>query len=73
MINVHEAKTRFSELLRRVQQGEEFLIARDGEPVARLVAANPAPRQPGRWRGKVRMAEDFDDTPADLIDLFEEQ
>ncbi len=72
MLNVHEAKTRFSELLRRVEQGEEFLIARAGQPVARLVAVNPAQRHPGRWRGKVRLAEDFDDPPEELIALFEE-
>ncbi len=71
MINVHEAKTRFSELLRRVEQGEEIVIARDGRPVARLVAMPQQARTPGRWRGQVTIAEDFDDTPEELIALFE--
>lgn len=35
--NVHEAKTRLSELLARVEAGEEVVIARAGEPVARLL------------------------------------
>ena len=35
--NVHEAKTRFSQLLGRVELGEEVIIARAGKPVARLV------------------------------------
>ena len=37
-LNVLEAKTRLSELLVRVQQGEEVVIAKAGSPVARLVA-----------------------------------
>jgi prevent-host-death family protein len=38
-IPVYEAKTRLSELLARVQQGEEVTITRHGRPMARLVAA----------------------------------
>lgn len=35
-VNVHQAKTHLSELLARVERGEEFVIARAGKPVARL-------------------------------------
>lgn len=42
-VNVHEAKTRLSELLARVERGEEIVIARGGTPVARLVAAGAVP------------------------------
>ena len=41
--NVQEAKTRLSELLGRVERGEEIVIARSGSPVARLVPAGPLP------------------------------
>ena len=72
MINVHEAKTNLSELLRRVEAGEEIVIARAGHPVARLVGVGvPEPRRPGSWKGQAWIADDFDDTPADLIALFE--
>lgn len=37
-VNVHEAKTHLSRLLEKVERGEEVIIARDGTPVARLVA-----------------------------------
>ena len=37
MVNVHEAKTHFSELLARVERGERITVARAGNPVARLV------------------------------------
>jgi prevent-host-death family protein len=35
--NVYEAKTRFSQLLRRVVDGDEIVIAKAGTPIARLV------------------------------------
>lgn len=38
-IGTHEAKTRLSELLVKVRQGEEFLITNRGEPVAKLIPA----------------------------------
>ena len=61
-INVHAAKTHFSRLLERVEQGEEVVIARAGKPVARLVPVEPLvePRRPGSARGLGRVAEDFD-------------
>lgn len=42
-VNVQEAKTRLSELLRRVEDGEDVVLARAGKPIARIQAA--APRQ----------------------------
>ncbi len=44
-VNVHEAKTRLSELLARVERGEEIVIARGGAPVARLTAVSPVPER----------------------------
>ena len=51
VVNVHEAKTTLSALLARVEAGEDVVIARNGRPVARLVAV-PAPtrREPGILR-----------------------
>ena len=72
-INIHDAKTQFSRLVARAEAGEEVVIARAGQPVARLVPARPRsePRRPGIWKGRVRIAEDFDETPDWLIDAFE--
>ena len=36
-INTHQAKTHLSSLLERVSRGEEFVIAKAGKPVARLM------------------------------------
>jgi len=52
--NVHEAKTRFSELLERAHRGEEVIIAKAGKPYARLVPIiQGAERAPGSFRGQI--------------------
>lgn len=60
IVNVHEAKTHFSKILQRVIGGEEVLIARSGEPVAKLVPLPRRRRKPGSLRGQIRIHEDFD-------------
>lgn len=71
-VNVYEAKTNLSKLLDRVAQGEEIVIARGGRPVARLVplAESAQPRLPGAWRGRVRIAADFESLPAGVAAAF---
>jgi prevent-host-death family protein len=61
-VNIHEAKTHLSRLLARVAAGEEIVIGRAGEPVAKLVPYTDAnePRKLGGWKGKVRLAPDWD-------------
>lgn len=51
--NVHEAKTQFSRLLDLVENGEEVVIARNGEPVAQLVR---------RKNGTLQLGSGKDDT-----------
>jgi len=41
VVNVQEAKTRLSELLKRVEAGETITIARAGTPVAELRPTTP--------------------------------
>ncbi|MBC7098874.1 type II toxin-antitoxin system prevent-host-death family antitoxin [Candidatus Bipolaricaulota bacterium] len=43
-IGAYEAKVKFSELLRRVEKGERFVITRHGRPVALLEPVSPRPR-----------------------------
>ena len=72
-VNVYEAKTQFSRLLRRVRGGEEVVIAVAGRPVARLVPIAPdaGPRVLGGDEGLVWIADDFDaPLPAEVIDAF---
>jgi len=48
-VNVHQAKTQLSRLLKRVEAGEEIVLARAGKPVAKLVpiASAKKRREPG--------------------------
>jgi prevent-host-death family protein len=62
VVNMHEAKSTLSQLVEQAEQGEEILIARAGEPVARIVALRTGRKRAlGQWRGRVRMADDFDE------------
>ena len=70
----HEAKTRFSKLLERVQLGEEIVIAKAGKPVARLVPFTepPAVREPGSAKGLITISADFDaPLPKEIRKAFE--
>ena len=71
-VNIHEAKTHLSRLIEQVAAGEDVVIARAGKPVARLVpySDDPSPRRPGGWKGRVWIAEDFDELPVDLAAAF---
>jgi prevent-host-death family protein len=61
-INIHQAKTHFSNLVELAASGEEVVIAKAGKPVARLVPYSPKreARRPGRLRGKMRIKKNFD-------------
>ena len=63
-VNVHEAKTNLSRLLLQVEAGEEVVIARNGEPVARLVRVQKrSKRQFGSWKGRIKLDDAiFDDS-----------
>ncbi len=72
LANMHEAKTNLSRLVERASDGEEIVIGRAGTPVARLVPYDerrPA-RRIGAWKGRVRIAPDFDELPADIAAAF---
>lgn len=72
-VNVHEAKTHLSRLLRRVNAGEEVVISRAGKPVAKLVPyEQPAKRLLGLDEGLFDVPDDFDaPLPDDVLDAFE--
>jgi prevent-host-death family protein len=72
IINVHAAKTNLSQLLARVEAGEEVVIGRAGRPIAKLVPfqVTRAPRKFGGWRGRVWISDDFDAPLPDDIEKF---
>jgi prevent-host-death family protein len=70
-VNVHEAKTQLSRLLDRAHAGEEIIIAKNGEPYARLVPLEkPKARQPGLLKGKLEDSF-FDPLPEEELAAWE--
>lgn len=71
--NVQQAKTHLSRLLDEAVKGDDIVIAKAGRPYVRLVPCteDESPRALGGWKGRVRIASDFDDTPASIVALFE--
>jgi prevent-host-death family protein len=70
--NVSEAKAQLSALLERVRRGEEVILGKAGRPIAKLVPyeAQATPRRPGALRGRIRIANDFDQLPSDIAAAF---
>lgn len=60
-VSVHEAKTHLSRLIERVLAGEEVVIARNKEPVVRLVREGPPKKKPilGAMKGQFTVPDSF--------------
>jgi prevent-host-death family protein len=74
VFNLYEARNDLSKLVDRAAEGEEIIIAKAGQPMAKLVRFEQpvVKRRPGGWEGKVWMADDFDaPLPDDLLAAFE--
>ena len=60
IVNTHEAKSRLSELIREAEAGTDVIVARDGQPVAKIIPWPPTrpTRSGGAWRGRVQYGDD---------------
>ena len=75
IVNVHAAKTNLSKLIEKACAGEEIVIARDNEPVVKLVPVNrPEPkRQFGALKGRLNIPDEFyAPLPPDELDAWEQ-
>jgi prevent-host-death family protein len=72
VVNMHDAKTKLSELVAAAERGEEVVIARNGTPAARLVpvAAQYAPVRLGVLEGEIELGLDFDDPLPEFDDYM---
>jgi prevent-host-death family protein len=72
VVNVHEAKTHLSKLLKQAAAGEEVVVAAAGRPVAKIVAYDEPlqPRTPGMLAGQIEIADDFDELPPEFAEAF---
>jgi prevent-host-death family protein len=73
-VTIHEAKTNLSRLIQKAEEGEEIIIARGAEPVARLVplAGVKGRRRPGSFKGKFKVGRKFfEPLPAEELMAWE--
>ena len=72
-VNMHDAKSQLSSLVEKALAGEEVIIARAGRPLVKLtpIIKDDSPRIPGRLKGQIRIADDFDAVDESLASLFE--
>ncbi len=73
-IGIQGAKANLSRLIQQALDGEDVVITRNGRAVVRLVpvvqAAPTLASVRGRLKGKIRIADDFDELPDDLADAL---
>lgn len=72
IINMHQAKSELSRLVRDVLAGKRVRIARRGQPVVELhpIKEDSIVRVPGLLKGKIRISDDFDETSDEVNELF---
>lgn len=77
-VNMLQAKTELSKLVRKLESGEENIIyiARNGNPVAQITLINKAPakKRIGIARGKLSVDDEaFDSLDDEIAGMFQEQ
>lgn len=72
IINIHQAKTQLSKLIKKTSNGEEVIIAKAGKPVAKLTPYKEKlkPRKLDLLKGKIYIPADFDDEDQEINKLF---
>lgn len=70
-ISIQTAEKNWAEILQKAISGEEVIIERDGKPVAKVSPVKAEKDWFGMDEGKGWIADDFDDTPQEIIDAFE--
>ena len=72
--NMHEAKSKLSQLAELASSGERVIIAKAGKPFVQLIAyRETGPRKFGQFHGEFKMKDDFDGKPLndEIARLFE--
>ena len=72
IVNLRDAKTRLANLIDQAAKGEEIVIAKNGVPLAKLIALPPhgRKRRPAKAIGITYIADDFDEPCTATDDLF---
>ena len=71
-VNMHEAKTQLSRLVEQAAKGEEFIIAKAGKPLVKVIPLDAReaamPRRVGFLAGEIAVPDDFDRMGQDEIE-----
>lgn len=61
-VNIHDAKTRLSQLIARAVAGEPFIIAKAGKPLVKVERIEADAKKPriGFLKGMIHVPDDFD-------------
>lgn len=71
--NMYEAKTRLSQLIQQALDGEEVVLAKAGKPLVKLVPTDQKKKiKFGLMKGKIKIADDFNDASTELEEMFKE-
>lgn len=70
--NIHKAKTDLSKLIAATLAGEDVILAKNGIPVVRLSQLNQDKilNSYGKFKGKILMADNFDDEDPEINKMF---
>jgi prevent-host-death family protein len=76
IVTIDAAQTTLAELLTRVEAGDEVILTRGAETIARLTPVEPAKprpkRVPGAWKGLIHIGpEFFEPLPEEELRLWE--
>ena len=71
-VTLSDAKARFSEIVDRAVNGEEFIVTRMGRAAVRICRfeSSAHPRKLGDLAGQIWISDDFDEWPPDLQDAL---
>jgi len=72
VLTIHKAKTHLSNLIKKVEEGEDVIICKAGKPIVRLIKFNKilTSRKAGICKGEVEISKDFDELPPELLSKF---
>jgi antitoxin (DNA-binding transcriptional repressor) of toxin-antitoxin stability system len=73
-VTLEEAQAHLPQLIERLQPGEEIVITRDQQPIARLLAEERPkrqPRRPGNCKGMLTIVADDEEHLKDFAEYME--
>ncbi|MCP2138591.1 antitoxin (DNA-binding transcriptional repressor) of toxin-antitoxin stability system [Rhizobium sp. SLBN-94] len=73
-VGVREFRGNLTSILKQVEDGQRFVLTSHHKVVAEIGPPSPdiVSRKPGALRGKIKLAEDFDSLPADVLSSMED-